>query len=707
MLSLKPQPKIADLLALDERLSAERWMELSALWKPMIVLQGLPDIALIIESGVYLPPHQRAMLYTAHLGATTNLYPCSRGTAKSTTLGVLYSSYCNLHFARRNWITLSATGFRGGQYIFNDVENWMQGGWGSQTLDKPFFRSSVPNKPNPVKRAQNYWEVIYDSLSKNLTMPTQNEDLMRGARAKDLIIDEANIAEKTMIEKVAVPFLNVKDDMRHGGVYGDDNRLFLLSTVDYSWRAWAGMIAAAKTAQQRDFEAYTALKAGDRQRYAKLRAQGLLEYNLTQYDYSDIFIRRYITTRDGRVMEVSYPDREIPLVRDERGLPFLYRDATGRLRRESPPVEYWPTYSLDKRSLERGLFDGSADEAGWKAEQRNITDTAVGDVYHNVLVDEASCEGERCIIPYKKLPESWRQKYQQEQLDYIPPVLWSCTDPCVLGVDYAPLKDFCAFVVIRMGFLGKGDFDPFTHTGFTPWSNVIWCEMYRQMSYREVADKIRMLGRRYNLYWVDDYYADPELACRAIGLDMFGGGHGVRDELAFLNGDLPEDGVRIYDPFDPDDRVREFKKDAHTLPMLNAIKPSPQLNETLVDFTIAQMQQGYLYLPKWVDKSERTAGHREIDVGYDASRALTRQLRKLRQEPTKSHRRFYMDGDTNKVENKKDLWAAYIYAAKQLRAHLIRQQQIDNTPPPIGARIARAGSKMGRGINGRAAGARY
>jgi len=81
-----------------------------------------------------------------------------------------------------------------------------------------------------------------------------------------------------------------------------------------------------------------------------------------------------------------------------------------------------------------------------------------------------------------------------------------------------------------------------------------------------------------------------------------------------------------------------------------------------------------------------------LHIGYDAMKSLDAQLRKLRQAPTKNFRSFYIEGDTAKAQNKKDLWAAFIYAAKQMRAHIIRQRQIDDTPPPMGARISRVGS---------------
>lgn len=684
---------------------AEEWIEYSTLLRPLILFQELPDIALIVESGIYVPPHQRTMLYASHLGSPINIIPCSRGTAKTSTIGTLYSAYMNVHYARRNWVTLSATGFRGGQVIFNDIEKWLDGGWDSQERRPPYIRASIARRPRAVTRAQNYWGIEYDSFSSNTTLPTKDEDSIRGHRAKDLIIDEANTAEKSFIERIAIPFLNVMADMRHGGAYATRNRLFLLSTVDYSWRPFQEQIQAARAGLERDWNAFLAARDGDREKRLRLETEGLLEYQMVMFDYVDVLIRAQVQTRTGKTYKVAYPDKEIPVTRDLRGIPFLHCDSLGRLTKEAPPEQYWMTYAMDKAQLERGLFDGSADEAAWKSEQRNIVDTAVGDVYANELVDRMSCHGDRCIIPYKKLPQSWQETYKESQLDYVPPILYSSQDPCVLGVDYAPLKDFCAFVVIRLGPLAKGEFNPLTHSGNTTWSNVIWCEQYQQMSYREVAEKIRQFRERYNLVYYHEDYEEPEQACRAIGLDMRGGGNGVRDELAWLNGDIPDGAIRLYDPFDKDERVRAFQKDAKTLPMLDTIWPTDNLNEKLVDYTIASMQQGMLYLPKFIERSERPIARRELDIGYEAGRGLVRQLRKLRQEPTKNARRFYMEGDTNRAENKKDLWAAFIYAGKQMRAHMIRFQQLSNLRPPLALKVAKVNANVG-GRHGKAIGAR-
>jgi hypothetical protein len=50
-----------------------------------------------------------------------------------------------------------------------------------------------------------------------------------------------------------------------------------------------------------------------------------------------------------------------------------------------------------------------------------------------------------------------------------------------------------------------------------------------------------------------------------------------------------------------------------------------------------------------------------------------------------------MKGDEETSSNKKDFWAAFIYASKQLRAHLLRQRLINDVPVATGACITNFG----------------
>lgn len=681
--------------------SAEEQLYLASSLRTLMLLQEYPDLGLIATTGIVVPPHERTMLYAQDWGAASTVFVASRGTSKSSTLCVLNANYHAATHARRKVIIVSATGFRGGQMMFTDAAQWLNGGWDSQEPDVKLLRACI-QRPQLLNRSQNYWEIEYDSFSKLVTLPTKDPDAIRGHRAQELRVDEANFFDREIIDKVFQPFLNVKGDFRHGGAYATGNKICFVSTIDYNWRPFQDRIKAARDGISRDMAAKAAAEKGDWERFNDFDREGLSQHHFVKFDYTDLLIRRRVKNREGIEYELDWPNPDHPLTHDIRGVPFTERDAQGQMMLRGPAVDYYPTYPIDKEGLERPLLDGSTDQASWLSEQRNILDTAMGDVYSHDLVDRASCRGvERSIIPFDQLGKDWQKQYAEEPRDYTPPVLWRCGDPCVLGVDYAPLSDFCAFVVMRVGPCAEGDFDPFTHHGKTDWSNVIWAEQHRQMSHKEAANKIRALGERYNLVWFDDpTVVDPWEACRAIGLDMRGGGNGIRDELAFISDEeVPEGMFRIYDRFDKDERVANFITDRKARPMLDAHWPSDQSNDKLVEFTVGQMQMRLLYIGKYLPLSDRPRSQPELYIAYDAMLSLDAQLRKLRQAPTKNFRTFYMEGDTDKDKNKKDLWSGFIYAAKQARAHIIRQRQIDNTPPPLGALMTRIGS--GRGMYGR------
>lgn len=709
MQALAEMPSLDELFSLDQERSVEDQLDHAMVLRPLIVLQEWPDIALHALSGIYMPPHQRTILNTIHRGAPENVIVASRGTAKSSTVCCLYTAYSASVFEKRTSLVLSAKGFRGSQFMLLDIGRWLAGGWSSQRQEVPFFRACIPRHPDPLNKSSNYWTISYDSHSQIMALPTKDPDAIRGTRANDLFADEANIFDKELVEQVLRPMLNVVGDMRHGGAYAAKNRIFFTSTIDYSWRPFQETISASRTGLQRELHALEAARNGDFARYEELENRGLHQYTFVKFDYTDVLIRREITTRAGVRYQCDYPDTEIPLTKDRAGIPFTQRDSEGRMSVQGDPVEYWMTYAMDKGGIERTLRDGSTDEGSWKAEQRNIVDTMNGDVYGFELIQRASCEGERYIISHAKAGPEWQEHYAEGEEDYIPPVLWACADPCVLGVDYAPSSDFCAFVVIRAGPLAQGIFNPLTSQGKTDWSNVIWAEQHRKMTAREAADKIRALKKRYNLVWFHDpRVSDTWEACRAIGLDMRGGGSAIRDELCWITDEaVPENEEILYDPLDKEPRIANFAKDRRALPMLDGITASDQMNDKLVEFSKGMMEQNFLYIGKYLDESLRPSNSTELDPGYRALRLLTKQMQKLRQRPTKNWRSFYMDGDTVQDHNKKDLWSAFLYATKQLRAHVLRQRQIDSTPPPMGARVTRVNSKRGGDGNGKAVGGRY
>jgi len=564
--------------------------------RPVIQFQEFPDIALIVTTGIVLTaPHERTLLYQMNSEVSSNVVVASRGTAKSAVVCVLYAGYRALLEAGCKIMTLSATGFRGGQLIFIDADAWLRGGWNDQEMEDTMIAASIKNK-NILHRGQNMWSIDFDNFSKNTTVPTKDPDSIRGFRANVLLTDEANTIEEELMDKVARKFLAVKTGFKTGGAESQGNQAFYTSTIDYSWRPYLKTVEAAKTGLSRDMRSARAAEEGDWDLYNKLSVEGLNKYTYTQFDYTDTLIRREITNRDGKRFEATWPNPDVPLTHDPMGIPFSERGERGMMQKFGSAVSYYQTYPSDKEQIELGLRDGSSDEAGWLSENRNIVDTSAGDVYPFTIIEKAACAGNHHIIPYKKLPESWKERYASTEADYTAPIMWRCEDPCVLGVDYGAVRDFAAYVVIRVGPLGRGAFNPHTHMGKTPWSSVIWAEQHRKMSAKEAANKVRELCERYNITWFhESHIKDTWKLCRGIGMDMRGGGQAVRDELCFISEEdgVPEGMFRIYDPLDRDERMEAYHSDSNARPMLDAIWPTDELNHRLVDYSLAQMQQGW------------------------------------------------------------------------------------------------------------------
>jgi hypothetical protein len=703
--SIKP----TDLLLPDDAASADERMERRAFYGFLFAMREWPDIAMQTVAGVFEPVHQRTSMRVAHRGAGTYVNVSSRGTSKSSTIGVQYPVYRLSFWTRIKSILLSASGFRGGQGLFNDLSRMVRGGWDSQQAGLEFLKAASVN-PKVIHRAANFWEWGLSNFSAYKTLPTKDPDGIRGERANMLIVDEANFVREDLIERVAKPFLNVKTDFEHGGAYSQSNNVFYCTTVDYAWRPFGRVQEAAIGELTADYEAVEAYRRGDTRRYVERAKEGFAKHAYVCFDYSDTFVRETGTTRDGRRYKIRWPNPKLPILDKPSGLPFSERGRSGAMKQRGKPARGWSTYPIDFDAVEGGLYDGSTPVESWLSEQKNVLDTAQGDVFPSQVLDEVAFTGDRWMIEYDDCPKSWQEAHAEEMRDYAPQVLYRCTDPCVVGVDYAGGdRDFCAFVVIRIGPMATGTFDPMTGHGKTPWSNVIWAEQHRLMSHEDAAEKLWQFAERYNLAYYDIPGLDDDWrVCRAIGLDMRGGGVGVRDQLVHINTpELKPNQYRIYDPLDTDVRVQAFARDSKAKPMLDAISPTDTLNDRLVEFAGGQMQRKLIYLAKYIPEALRTSEERaDVSMAYNAIKTLEHQLRKIQQEPTKNARRFFMAGDVERTERKKDLFSAFIYAMKQVRAHTIRLRMVDSVRAEAAAeRITMGGADPRlRGIGGKSPG---
>jgi hypothetical protein len=546
-----------------------------------------------------------------------------------------------------------------------------------------------------IRQEPDRWIIKWASNSQNMTVPSNNPDAMRGIRARKAVIDERNFfdGEGQVVQTIIRPMLNVGGDFLRIASAESANAIFQISTIDYTFRDWWKEIDAMRRTAKREYDAMRAMEAGDWDTFDRMMSENKNElqtasFSISRVDYTDLLIPEVLEDpTDGTTYAVNYP---LP--------PGLERhDLLKWDDRDS--CNYWYTYPVDKKSLEEPLLNGTMDEDLWLAEQRNVFIEASGAVYTDKLVKQAS---EQPIYAKGEIPNA-----PDRAEEFFPPVLLSCGDPCVAGIDYARERDDFAIVVIRLGPLAEGKFNPDGWRdaqgrlcyGNTPWSSVIWAESWPHTMASTAGDRIRLLRERFNII------NDPE-GYGGMDMDFRGGGSAVRDDLAnpkppVING-VPDpswvEPVKIYDPTDESyAHYAAFDSDDYWSG-LRLVTPSNQENWEWTRSTKAGMEQKHLYIGYWEAPStwaakkgiQTTTGQKDQDsneylqwiVGYNAIKKLKNQLVRLQTRMTPSGLiQVYMPGAKGSEEGKKDLYSAFIYGWHAAREHLVAAtKRTEDTP---------------------------
>jgi len=166
-------------------------------------------------------------------------------------------------------------------------------------------------------------------------------------------------------------------------------------------------------------------------------------------------------------------------------------------------------------------------------------------------------------------------------------------------------------------------------------------------------------------------------------MDARGGGSNVRDELAVPSPPVdPETGLPLseWKPpqiiFDPDDKEDRFGKDLLFNPAawggLRLLMTTDTMNQEFVGFTKGQMQTSKLYLGTSKSRVLVKDPAHQMYIGFIGVDVLKHQLLRVQAilTPMQKSVRYEMPGDTTRIENKKDLFMAYLYAGFGLREHL-------------------------------------
>ncbi|MBU8922620.1 MAG: hypothetical protein KOO63_12450 [Bacteroidales bacterium] len=233
-----------------------------------------------------------------------------------------------------------------------------------------------------------------------------------------------------------------------------------------------------------------------------------------------------------------------------------------------------------------------------------------------------------------------------------------------------------------------GDYQLDGSTGASPWSNVIWAEQHQHLTVQDTSTLIYELKSRYNIVGTVEF---PGLI-----MDARGGGVHVRDELANPSPPVDETGrpdplwkppQKIYDM--EDDEFNHLKADAEAWPGLRLLSTTDIMNQELVGYSRAQMDVGRLYIGAYLPQMDRNDPDHICSVGYLGVQALKHQLLRIQAETTPSGKsvRYVMPGDPRKIENKKDMLMAFLYACFGLRfiQNLFAREDLAVEPVAYGA----------------------
>lgn len=140
---------------------------------------------------------------------------------------------------------------------------------------------------------------------------------------------------------------------------------------------------------------------------------------------------------------------------------------------------------------------------------------------------------------------------------------------------------------------------------------------------------------------------------------------------------------KIFDPEDKDTRLgKDLLFEEHAWPGLKLLWTTDQFNHESVGFARAQMQVNRLYIGSWLPVLMREDKSEKMHAGYLGVQTLKKQLLRIQAHATANSFKYVMPGDPNKIENHKDMFFAFIYAAASLKEWLISVENRDTARIP-------------------------
>lgn len=235
---------------------------------------------------------------------------------------------------------------------------------------------------------------------------------------------------------------------------------------------------------------------------------------------------------------------------------------------------------------------------------------------------------------------------------YLKP-LYTTEDPVVIGIDPAREQNYFAFVIVRVGQLAEGEWDPVKQEGHTDFSNIIWIS--RHLNFM-AGDADKMLKEYLERY--------PNV--KLIMVDKRGGGTAFRDEL-LISKQTPD--LIVYDPEDNDKRVKEILSragDKEKRPILRLLSTTAPLNLNALLAMKSFLKNDAFYAPS-VDNIEFDDDFMKFRDVYRALKVLKAQIYRVKTRQVANGVNFEIEGpgfETAEGVRKKtkDMFMAMLYA---------------------------------------------
>ena len=582
--------------------------------------------------GINLSTHQRIDIRVLYkVGLTEYIRLFGRGLSKTFDIAIF--SLLNFFLVPSlKILLLGGEGFRQGKFILEECERIINCNIKGQK-ESHFLRGMIDNTGrrtgSVIRKDPDMWRIVGKNGSVIATAPLGSEgEAIRGFRSNINAVDERKSMKKEIYDKVIKPFSIVGYDV---------------------------------TGTEEEFE-------------NKNINSGTLESE--EDDYTKLYreyLRHIKDFMDGKTSECRYAVTKFVYADAYKAVSDTSDDYDVYSKFFSQKLKHWNTrYNILVRDIETELDNTTADFESWLAEHMCIPIRGTGDYYSYRLIKNICHKVVITDEEYVSMASGDEAVDAMQSLS----VQYTCDDPVIIGIDVARESDLTAFVVIRVGPMAKGKWDPVKQVGQTRFSNVIWAHQEEHMHDPDIATYTYSLLERY-----------PNTI--TVKMDKRGGGSGARDQFYHVvkNNIVDSSFEILFDPTDDEEGgiVTLMKKEdiSSGNNRLGLVMYSDKDNTLANRAVRGMMKQQLLFFPNYEEGLNYTFSEDEEREAYRNIALMGQQFRWIKTKPTANWLNFHTK---DPKKQKKDLYSACLYAADEVyklteKGMIKRKRKIVNSAP--------------------------